>query len=119
MMSLGTIRAMSAEAAEKARKAKKLPTTFFDENDVEEFFAGHKGRVFPNLGDYVPKGWKLVSHLWCDSSGVGQPDETALTRDQLRAKIAEHVRDGNEYGYGVIEAGQFQLGLGMFKKEGK
>ena len=119
MMALETIRRLSAEAAAKAAKGKKRPLTFFDETDLTDFFATPRGpssRSFPNLGDYVPKGWRMTKTLFCDHSGFGAPNEPALTRDQLMEELRGDIAKGNEYGYGVIEVSQFQLVLGVFKE---
>jgi hypothetical protein len=119
MMDLETIRRLSAEAAVKASKGKKKPLTFFDEADVVAFFAEPRGpaaRSFPNLGDFVPKGWEMTKTLFCDHSGFGAPNEPALTRKQLIEELKGDIAKGNEYGYGVVEVSQFQLVLGVFKE---
>ena len=111
MMSLEAIRAASAKAANKARAGKRTPLTIFDENHIEDIFK------IPDIGSYSPPGWKLVDTSFCDHSGVGRPDEPALTRDQLKKTIREHVESGNKYGYAIIEVGQFQLRIGVFEEE--
>jgi hypothetical protein len=93
-------------------------------NDVETGKAKHYGKRpmvakkdgenligIPSLGDYRPRGWKLVKTLFVDSSGFGAPDEPALTIDQFYSK----VKAG--FGYAVIEAGQFQVYVGVFERK--
>jgi len=110
-MGLAEIRHLSREAAQKASKAKKEPYVPFDEEEIE-------GKHFsiPNLGDYRPKGWKLLESLFCDKSGFGSPSEPALTIRQLQDKMLAYHRAGKTYGYGMIEEGQFQCYVGVFEQ---
>jgi hypothetical protein len=117
MYSGETIQKMSDEAARKARATKRQPMAFFDADHVERFFGRKTRDTFPNFGSYVPRGWTLHDQLFCDSSGLGAPDEPALTQEQLKAKILEDVANGNAYGYAITECGQFQLFLGRFVEE--
>jgi hypothetical protein len=114
MMSLATIRRMSDEAAARAQRRKTKPFSFYDEDHVERFFDLLTDERFPNLGSRAPKGWSKVDELFCDHSGFGSPGAPALTLDELRVRIVQHVRDGNRYSYGITEIGQFQLYLGVF-----
>ena len=52
--------------------------------------------------------WNLIDTLFVDNSGFGQDDEPALTIDQFYKKIKAG------YAYGVIDAGQFQVMVGVF-----
>lgn len=65
---------------------------------------------FPFIGDYDPPGWKLVDRHFVDSSGFGAPNEPALTISQFMNKIKEGL------GYAILEAGEFQLYVGEYKK---
>lgn len=103
MMSLGTIHAMSAEAARKAKSKNLRPYIVRNKNLSTPF-------PFPNFGDYRPKGWELVDTLFCDASGFGSEGEPALTVEQLR----DRLQIG--YGYALIEVGQFQAYVGEFKQ---
>ena len=110
MMDLATIRAMSREEAAKAARAKRVPLVL-EASDIEHWKANpdKPGFRLPSLGDYRPKGFKLVRELFCDTSGFGRSDEPALTVERL----AETVKPG--YGYAVIESGQFQCYVGEFE----
>jgi len=83
----------------------------------------------PFLGDYVPNGYERVhvgetfggnygygtadhAHLFVDSSGFGGRGELAMTVSQF----AEFVQRHPGYGYGIIEAGQFQIVLGVYRR---
>jgi hypothetical protein len=104
---------MSREACRKAAKTGMLPYVPLHEDEIDAF----PPFPFPFLGDYRPTGWKLVEELFCDSSGFGASDEPALSVEQLKRKLTELQRtEGKAYGYGIIEAGQFQLYLGVFER---
>ena len=54
--------------------------------------------------------WELVETLFVDNSGFGQIGEPALTIDQF----FKQIKAG--FGYGVVDAGQFQVMVGCFKR---
>lgn len=112
MMSLSEINRMSDEAASEAARDGKVPYVPFGEDEIENY----PPFPFPNLGKYTPRGWKLVDTLFCDSSGFGGDNEPALSPKQLVAKLVAFDRNGKEYGYGIVEAGQFQVRLGVFQR---
>ena len=114
MMSLRTIEVLADEAAARAAKTGLEPYQPWDEVEVEGYGASH-GFPFPNIGSHRPRGWRLVETLFCDATGMGADWEPALTVSALRAKLIEHQREGREYGYAIIEEGQFQLTLGVFE----
>lgn len=114
MYDLATLRLMNAEAGKEAEEAGKTLLVFTNTAEIDS-----KDFAFPLLGDYVPKGWELLDEpapLFCDTSGWGQPDEPALTMDQLLQRLKELFTEDPDYGYGVIEAGQFQAHVGVFKR---
>lgn len=113
MMDLKTIRYLADEQAKKAAREKRVPYAPFDADEVENYPAF----PFPNIGSHRPKGWKLVDSLFVDKSGFGSENEPALTIRGLKAKLLEQLQEG--YGYAIIEEGQFQLSLGVFKKTGR
>src|SRR4030042_6549218 len=106
MFSLDQIYAMQREAAEKAAKEHQVPYIVWQEDldNMPPF-------PFPFLGDYVPKGWKLVETYFVDSSGFGQEGEPALTARQFLAKIKV------DFGYALREVGEFQVVVGEYQKE--
>ena len=109
-MSLAEIRHASDESAREAAKSKKQPYVPFDEREIKEW----KFKI-PNLGGYVPKGWKFVEAWFCDHSGFGAEGEGALTFDQLKHKMLEQLKMPSVYGYGITESGPFQCYVGVFK----
>jgi hypothetical protein len=119
MMSHEMIRSLSREAAGKAAKLGKRPFVIEAEDLIDwqaQISAGKVPsglRTIPNLGDYRPKGWKLIDSFMVDSSGMGAEDEPALT---LRGFV-QRLNVG--MGYGLISAGQFQVVVGEFQKVAK
>lgn len=102
------IQQMNREAAAQASQDDLIPFVVYREDLNTRPFP------FPDLGDYRPPGWELVDTYFCDSSGLGAPDEPAMSQAQLVDKLEENI--GKGYGYGIIEVGQFQLYLGVFQK---
>jgi len=115
MMSLEVIQSLSAETGLKARHERKVPYVFRDRGAVEQL-GTRRGPSIPNLGDYRPKGWELVETLFVDSSGFGRSSEPAMTQGQFFQWIADAFDEGHDYGYAVIESGQFQVYVGVFKR---
>jgi hypothetical protein len=83
----------------------------------------------PFLGDYVPRGYERLhvgktfgdnygsgtadhAHLFVDSSGFGGRGELDMTVGEF----AEFVQRHPGYGYGIVEAGQFQIVLGVYRR---
>jgi len=116
MMSLQTIKAMSAEAGAQAAQRGLYPKMFWDYELADAKAQVERGEIpallkqIPLLGDHIPKGWEIEEELFCDASGFGQEDEPALTVRQFVNKLdAAH-------GYGITDRGQFQLYIGVFTK---
>lgn len=103
MMSAAAIRQLSEEAAAKAAELEQEPMVAFMDGDEAIM-------RMPNLGDYRPKGWKLIEELFVDKSGWGSDSEPALSSGQFMAKVKEGL------GYALIQEGQFQVYIGVFEK---
>jgi hypothetical protein len=108
MYDLSTLQAMSREAAREAAKAHSVPFVV-EKEDLKAM----PPFPFPNLGDYVPKGWKKVNEYFVDHSGFGGDNDPALSVNQFIKKLVVGR------GYAIIEVGQFQLYVGEFIKEVK
>lgn len=125
MMGLETIKRMSREAAQRAASEGLKPLIIEAEDldgDVIEMIRG-----IPDLGTHLPDGWKRVKlerehgvymgdnqgfgAFFVDASGFGRPGEPALT---LREFI-ERLKPG--LAYAIVEAGQFQVKIGVFEKK--
>jgi len=117
MMSLEQINRMSREAAEEAAAENKVPFMVEEEEDIKVWKKlweiGRLQLPFPDLGSYIPKGWKRVESHFVDSSGLGTVGELALTIGQFLQILVPG------YGYAITEVGQFQVYIGQFKKIGK
>ncbi len=112
MMSLDTIRAMSDDQAKKAARRGSRPYVPFNAAEIDSY----PPFPFPNIGSYRPKGWELIDEWFVDKSGWGAADEPAMTTEQLKAALLAMNNAGPTYGYAIIEEGEFQLYIGIFKK---
>mgnify|MGYP003133333305 FL=1 len=130
MMDIDTIVALNKQASNKAKRHGIKPTTF----EGQTLSVKNLGEIV-NLGNYIPKGWKRLnikkyvmswelpySHkilnkggLFVDSSGFGQPNEPALTIEQLISLMAKLLSNKPSLGFGIISQGQFQLTIGVFE----
>lgn len=114
MMGLSEIKSINRQGAKRAaeaRKAPAVPTEAMRAKMREGHWATSGIRV-PFFGDYRPPGWKLAYDLFVDTSGFGREGEAALTMAQLARHVAG-LPPG--YGVAVIEVGQFQGYLGVFR----
>lgn len=105
MFDLKTLEKMNREVAENAK-----------ENDLEPLIAkcdGDRDVVnCPDLGSYEPDGWEYIQNHFVDNSGFGQEGEPALTLKQFLARVKEGL------GYSICGAGQFQVNISEWKKQG-
>lgn len=95
------------EAGERAQEMKLEPYLISSLEEIEAM----PPFPFPNIGSYRPSNWEQIGSLFCDSSGFGLPSESALTPEQLIAKLEVG------FAYAIIEVGQFQLYIGVFRPE--
>ena len=114
MMSLSQIQQLSLEAAVRAAKEKRQPLVIWPE-DIKAAREGNLDALgtIPFIGSYVPTGWKLVDTLFVDISGFGKLGELALTQEQFTYKLKA------DFGYAIIDHGQFKAYVGVFEKRGK
>lgn len=103
MMDLDTIKRMNEIKGKEAEKSGTLPLTIIKEGDKKLL------QSMGFIGDYRPKGFKLVNQFFVDNSGFGAVNEPALTFEQFTKK----VKQGNAYA--IIEAGQFQVWIAEFE----
>ncbi len=125
MMSLQQIRQISYEAAQAAARDRLEPFVL-EEEDRESVAVGEVVSEIPFLGTYVPEGWKRhmledapgvymgdnagAGAYFVDATGMGDPSEPALTLPAF-ARLYEAG-----YGYGIVEAGPFQVKIGVFER---
>jgi hypothetical protein len=107
-MSIQTINDLSRKAARKAAHEHKRPAMV----EAEDLDGLETELSIPNLGDYRPKGYEMIDTWFVDKSGFGSSGERAMTIPRMFEKIREN---GPGFGYGMIEEGQFQCYVGVFK----
>lgn len=117
-MSIETIVALSDEVGAEARRRATQPLvpTPADVERWRELRTDRGGPTIPNIGSYRPDGWELIDDLFCDKSGTGAPDEPALTLDQFCDCVEDLFADEHEPGLAIIEEGEFQLVVGVFRR---
>ncbi len=109
MMSYTEVERIAKDAAERAEKEgiEPLSVRGFNSESPNAFI-----RRIPFLGSYIPAGWvhpEELDDLFVDSSGMGNENEPALTVSQFAKKITEFQKSGENFGFGIAEAGQFQV----------
>ncbi len=109
MMSLEQIKSISSEAASKAKKKRTKPFVIRNKKDLD--LLKTRKKVIPFLGDYVPEGFYIKEEWFVDSSGFGQPGESAKT-------ITHFFNDLGDLDYpfalAITEAGEFQVYVGIY-----
>ena len=120
MMDPSTIRRMSQEAAAKSAAEGLTPFVYAEVSEIRDDSDRDALFPFPFLGDYVPEGWTLAEEHFADSSGLGRDDEPALSINQLFDLIESRMSDPDRprtIGWGITEAGQFQVYVGEFHRD--
>lgn len=112
MYSLDVIKKMNEEAAKKAERNAIEPTLIVREEEVDEM----PPFPFPMIGDKKVELARIET-LFCDSSGFGMEGERALSISQLKKKLKEMIRDHGPIRVAVVEAGQFQVYLDVWRAE--
>ena len=114
MFGLATIRAMNEEAADKARRGGTEPSLIWHIRQI--------GRMppfpFPFMGDAcqdVDEEHQRIETLFCDSSGFGASNESALSIEQTRDRLIELVGEHGAILGAIEEAGQFQVHIAIWK----
>ena len=129
MLGAETIARMSDVAAWRAAEEGRSPLSVWGVSDL---------RHIPFLGEYCPAGWRPA--LWAgdqvpqpprsvfaahhqqamvevDASGWGSQHEPALTFDELDAYVKTVNRAVRNVGFGIREAGEFQIVVGVYVKD--
>jgi hypothetical protein len=140
MMSAQQMNRMADEACRRSRREGILPNVFTAEELEDPVkLAAHAKRI-PFIGTRRPRGFKLLNasgligehgtvpfgdsegalrrheahhYIEVDSSGFGQPGELALTGAEFFAAIR---KIGPGKAYAIVEAGQFQVVVGVFER---
>ena len=114
MLAYTTVLEIAREAAETAEKSGTEPLSIvgFDPGTPDGFV-----RHIPFLGDYCPDGWQPaqdIDDLFVDSSGLGGSNEPALSVGQFIRELEEYHQSGINYGFGLSQAGQFQVYIRVY-----
>ena len=113
MMSIETIRSMSARRARESAAAGRLPLPVEADDLVNDEVLARHLRFITNLGDRTPRGYVKVEDLFVDSSGWGSENEPAMTFGQFLAKVKAN---GPGYHYSICQEGQFQVYIRVMTK---
>jgi len=107
MYGTATLEAMNDAAAKAAKKAGVEPYLIRSQAEIDSW----PPFPFPNIGSLKPKGWTEVKDYFVDSSGLGAPNEPALTVNQFKQKL----KVGR--GYAITSTGQFQVYVTEYVKK--
>ena len=114
MLSYDQIVSMAQDVGKEAKRLGKVPYSLKSLNvDTLRRF------LFPNIGSYRPNGWELVNYKTCDKTGMGHEDEPALTARGLKAWIKDLQRSDTNWAMAIIEDGEFQVVIGLFKPDSR
>lgn len=119
MLSSASIQAVVDEKTEEARALGLTPTVI-----TKKALKRWPPFPFPFLGEYVPDGWRIAEDinggqvtLFVDKTGDGAAWEPALTVDQLKARLAKFAKSEDTWGIGIVEEGEMQIVLGLYKPD--
>lgn len=136
MMSIESIRHLQRSAAESAERSGAKPKVPMNRVAGIKSEVANSLRSIPNFGNYRPAGWALVpraelvspesfgpyrlanlgcddDYVFVDSSGFGGKNEPALAFDEF----VDLVMANPKLGWAIVEAGQFQVVVGAFRRE--
>ena len=137
-MDLDTIKDLNKKAGLNAKENKIMPLVFnsvdmdkLKHNDIEPI------RNMPDLGNSIPKGWNRFNlgkikdkftynyKIYSDDAdgsgaffvdqGMGSDNEPAMTIPQFIKSLSEIWNINKRLGFGIVETGQFQVKIGVFK----
>ncbi len=111
MWSLETLAAINAEIETEARRQNLEPYHPSGPEEVEAM----ESFPFPSLGD-IPDDWEETESFWVDHTGWGKASEPALTIDQFRSLLYDHVADNPDDAYAITEEGPFQLVVSALRR---
>jgi hypothetical protein len=111
MMSLEAIIALNNRIAEEAAAKHLEPFVPNAPDDTDNW----PPFPFPYIGR-VPDGWEVTERFFVDKTGMGRQFEPALTIDEFRMFIYDHILDHPEDGYAIIEEGPFQVIVAAMKR---
>ena len=111
MWSLEILEAINAKIAAEAEQDGKVPYHPSDPEEIESM----PPFPFPNLGQ-IPDGYEETESFWVDKTGLGRSSEPALTVEQFRSLLYDHVTENPDDCYAITEEGQFQLVISALRR---
>lgn len=85
------------------------------ENNIQDIFKAQSATV-----EHMERlGYTLITELFCDSSGLGQEGESALTQNKLIQEVKNLIAEHGTLTAKITGSGQFQVYLGLFKRTGE
>ena len=111
MMSLEQIVALNAKIAAEARQAGTEPYVPRCADEVDDY----PPFPFPNLGQ-VPTGYEVTDRFFVDKTGLGRSSEPALTIEQFRTLLYDHITDHPDHAFAIVEEGPFQVVVGALRR---
>ncbi len=112
MLGIDYIKEINRERAQEAAAEGLEPFVYYNTDEVRDLIPF----PFAHIGDHRPEGWELVESHFVDSSGLGSPGEPALTANQFVELVEERIAANPGTGWAIIEAGQFQVYVGEFRR---
>lgn len=114
MMDLGTIRALSRDTGNRAKRHGVKP---WHPETVEDITYQNLRRI-PMLGDYTPRGYERTEVWFVDKTGMDTRGP-AMSPESLVAKLREYQLQYPHASYAITEEGQFQLYVTAFLRQPK
>ena len=114
MLSSEQIVSMAEDQGKRAKKLGQKPYILKHLNvDTLQTFP------FPNIGSYRPSGWELVDYKLVDKTGLGYDYEPALSTTRFMQWIKDCQKSDTNYAMAIIEEGEFQVVIGLFKPDSR
>jgi hypothetical protein len=113
MMGLETLIAVNNQIAREAARRRLVPYVPSDASEVDGW--RNLPFEFPNIGYLEPRGWEKVESWFVDKYGRGLESEPAITHRRLKLILREYIEANPEHGFAVVEEGQFQVVVSVFK----
>ena len=107
------MQALNEEIAAKAAAENRVPFVPDRPDDVDRW----PPFPFPNLGSHVPDDWQALDvHWFVDKTGRGKDWEIALSMNQFREALRQHLSDHPGDGFAITAEGPFQATVSALRK---
>lgn len=82
-------------------------------NNIEDVF---KSKV-KDIEEVITAGYEYIENCFVDSSGFGQENEPAMTKEQFLKRLNELLNEHQIIYTYITNVGQFQVNLGIYIKK--